>query len=145
MEQIRRAMRIDLPLNSPNSPWLTILFLAPPTSVPKLKTERILLCFEDISASCASNATLLDSFDIEQKITARGTLDKLSFIIFGLASCLRFRSRRRFRSRFWLRPGFWFSSGFWFGPRQRFRSSFGFPFACSKLSCQLTHPASQFR
>jgi hypothetical protein len=40
-----------------------------------MKTEWILLYLEDVSAFCASDALLLSSFGIHQKITARRALD----------------------------------------------------------------------
>ncbi len=90
---------------------------------------------EDVSAFCASDALLLSSFGIYQKITARRTLDCLYLIVHRFRSRSWFCSGGRFRSRSW------FASGFWFCSRCRFCSSIWFPFACLNF-CQHAHPAS---
>ena len=131
------ALQFTLPAVFQSSHKLYIICQKKPA--PKLKTGWILLYLEDVSAFCASDALLLSSFGIHQKITARRALDWLYLIVhwFRSRSCFCpgrwFGSSGRFRSRSW------FGSGFWLCSRRRFCSSLGFPFACLKV-CQLNHP-----
>ena len=125
------ALQFTLPAVFQSSHKLYIICQKKPA--PKLKTGWILLYLEDVSAFCASDALLLSSFGIYQKITARRALDCLYLIVHWFCPGRCFASGGRFRSRGW------FASGFWLCSRLRFCSSLGFPFACFD-ACQLTHP-----